>query len=156
MEPWGTPALTGYSCEDFPSRITRSRLFLLSYSFLLYLVTKFLCFVLKTSWNFVKKKLWTPCIILSHIFLSVSLKTFFYFLTSSSRWSRHFSSIFVNLDQVPVSWQLPLVFYFLSSNPTMEYYCRCETLPEVTKRLNLVKKYQCDVKIIIRNISRML
>ena len=24
----GTPALTGYSCEDFPSRITRSRLLL--------------------------------------------------------------------------------------------------------------------------------
>ena len=20
MEPWGTPELTGYSCEDFPSR----------------------------------------------------------------------------------------------------------------------------------------
>ena len=20
MEPWGTPALTGYYCEDFPSR----------------------------------------------------------------------------------------------------------------------------------------
>ena len=20
MEPWGTPTLTGYSCEDFPSR----------------------------------------------------------------------------------------------------------------------------------------
>ena len=26
MEPWGTPALTVYSCEDFPSRTTRSRL----------------------------------------------------------------------------------------------------------------------------------
>ena len=25
MEPWGTPALTGYSCEDFPSRATQSR-----------------------------------------------------------------------------------------------------------------------------------
>ena len=24
MEPWGTPALTRYSCEDFPSRTTRS------------------------------------------------------------------------------------------------------------------------------------
>ena len=22
MEPWGTPALTGYSCGDFPCRIT--------------------------------------------------------------------------------------------------------------------------------------
>ena len=28
MEPSGTPALTGYSCEDFPSRTTRSRLLL--------------------------------------------------------------------------------------------------------------------------------
>ena len=28
MEPWGTPALTGYSCEDFPFRTTRSRLLL--------------------------------------------------------------------------------------------------------------------------------
>ena len=28
MEPWGTPALTGYSCEDFPSRATQSRLLL--------------------------------------------------------------------------------------------------------------------------------
>ena len=28
MEPWGTPALTGYSCEDFPSRTSRSRLLL--------------------------------------------------------------------------------------------------------------------------------
>ena len=28
MEPWGTLALTGYSCEDFPSRTTRSRLLL--------------------------------------------------------------------------------------------------------------------------------
>ena len=28
MEPWRTPALTGYSCEDFPSRTTRSRLLL--------------------------------------------------------------------------------------------------------------------------------
>ena len=28
MEPWGTPALTGYSCEDFPSRTTRSCLLL--------------------------------------------------------------------------------------------------------------------------------
>ena len=28
MEPWGTPALTGYSCEDFPSRTTWSRLLL--------------------------------------------------------------------------------------------------------------------------------
>ena len=28
MELWGTPALTGYSCEDFPSRTTRSRLLL--------------------------------------------------------------------------------------------------------------------------------
>ena len=132
-------------------------LFLLSYSFLLYLVTKFLCFVSMTSWNFVKKKLWTPSIILSHIFLSVSLKTFFsFFWTSSSRWSRHFSYIFVDLDQVPVSWQLRLIFYYLSSNPTMKYYWRCETLPEVTRRLNLVKKYQCDVKIGRRNISRTL
>ena len=24
MEPWGTPALTGYSCEEFPSRTTWS------------------------------------------------------------------------------------------------------------------------------------
>ena len=24
MEPWGTAALTGYSCEGFPSRTTRS------------------------------------------------------------------------------------------------------------------------------------
>ena len=28
MEPWGTPALTGYSCEDFPSKTTRSHLLL--------------------------------------------------------------------------------------------------------------------------------
>ena len=28
MEPWGTPALTGYSWEDFPSRTTRRRLLL--------------------------------------------------------------------------------------------------------------------------------
>ena len=28
MEPWQTPALTGYSCEDFPSRTTRSHLLL--------------------------------------------------------------------------------------------------------------------------------
>ena len=28
MEPWGTPALTGYSCEEFSSRTTRSRLLL--------------------------------------------------------------------------------------------------------------------------------
>ena len=28
MEPWGTPALTGYCCEDFPSRTTQSRLLL--------------------------------------------------------------------------------------------------------------------------------
>ena len=28
MEPWGTPALTGYSCENFPSRTTRSCLLL--------------------------------------------------------------------------------------------------------------------------------
>ena len=27
-DPLGTPALTGYSCEDFPSRTTRSRLLL--------------------------------------------------------------------------------------------------------------------------------
>ena len=26
MEPWGTPALTGYSCEDFPSKTTQSQL----------------------------------------------------------------------------------------------------------------------------------
>ena len=28
MDPWGTAALTGYSCEDFPSRITQSHLLL--------------------------------------------------------------------------------------------------------------------------------
>ena len=28
IDPSGTPALTGYSCEDFPSRTTRSRLLL--------------------------------------------------------------------------------------------------------------------------------
>ena len=28
MEPWGTPALTIYSWEDFPSRTTWSRLLL--------------------------------------------------------------------------------------------------------------------------------
>ena len=28
MEPSGTPTLTGYSCEDFPSRTTRSHLLL--------------------------------------------------------------------------------------------------------------------------------
>ena len=28
MEPWETPALTGYSWEDFPSRTTRSHLLL--------------------------------------------------------------------------------------------------------------------------------
>ena len=28
IEPWGTPALTRYSCEDSPSRPTRSRLLL--------------------------------------------------------------------------------------------------------------------------------
>ena len=28
MEPWGTPALAGYSCEDFPYRITWSSLLL--------------------------------------------------------------------------------------------------------------------------------
>ena len=27
MDPWGTPALTGYSCEHLPSRTTRSHLF---------------------------------------------------------------------------------------------------------------------------------
>ena len=26
MNPWGNPALAGYSCEDIPSRTTRSRL----------------------------------------------------------------------------------------------------------------------------------
>ena len=25
MDPWGAPALTGYSCEDLPFRTTRSR-----------------------------------------------------------------------------------------------------------------------------------
>ena len=29
MEPWGTPALTRYSCEDFPSRTTQSHLLFL-------------------------------------------------------------------------------------------------------------------------------
>ena len=28
MEPWGTPTLIGYFCEDFPSRTTGSRLLL--------------------------------------------------------------------------------------------------------------------------------
>ena len=28
IEPWGTPAPTGYSCEDFPSRTTQSHLLL--------------------------------------------------------------------------------------------------------------------------------
>ena len=28
IDPSGTPALTGYSCEDFPSRTTRSCLLL--------------------------------------------------------------------------------------------------------------------------------
>ena len=28
MEPWRAPALTGYFCEDFPSRATQSRLLL--------------------------------------------------------------------------------------------------------------------------------
>ena len=28
MEPWGTPALTGYSCEDFTSKTTSSDLLL--------------------------------------------------------------------------------------------------------------------------------
>ena len=28
MEPWGAPTLTGYSCEDFPSRTTPSHLLL--------------------------------------------------------------------------------------------------------------------------------
>ena len=28
MEHWETPALAGYSCEDFPSRATRSHLLL--------------------------------------------------------------------------------------------------------------------------------
>ena len=28
MGPWGNPALTGYSCEDFPTRIIQSHLFL--------------------------------------------------------------------------------------------------------------------------------
>ena len=28
IEPWGTPALTEYSCEDFPFRTSRSRLLL--------------------------------------------------------------------------------------------------------------------------------
>ena len=28
MDSWGTPELTGYSCEDFPSRITRTYLLL--------------------------------------------------------------------------------------------------------------------------------
>ena len=28
MEPWGTPALPGYSREDFPSTTTRRRLLL--------------------------------------------------------------------------------------------------------------------------------
>ena len=28
MDPWGTSALTGYSCEDFPSRPTQSHLLL--------------------------------------------------------------------------------------------------------------------------------
>ena len=29
MKPWGNPASTGYSCEDFPSRYTQSRLLLI-------------------------------------------------------------------------------------------------------------------------------
>ena len=28
IDPWGTPALTGYPCEDFPFRITSSHLLL--------------------------------------------------------------------------------------------------------------------------------
>ena len=36
MEPWGTLALTGYSCEDFPSRVEVSyfNIYLLNQSFL--------------------------------------------------------------------------------------------------------------------------
>ena len=28
VEPWGSPALIGYSCEDFPTRTAQSRLLL--------------------------------------------------------------------------------------------------------------------------------
>ena len=28
MDPWGTPELTGYSCEDFSPRTTQSQLLL--------------------------------------------------------------------------------------------------------------------------------
>ena len=28
MDPWGTPALTGYSCDNFPSRTTQSGILL--------------------------------------------------------------------------------------------------------------------------------
>ena len=36
MEPWETPALTRYSCEDFPSRATQSCILLLFIHFHLF------------------------------------------------------------------------------------------------------------------------
>ena len=51
IDPWGTPALTGYSCEDFPSKTTRSRLLLKRRNKTKYLTWKSirLRFVKKTS-----------------------------------------------------------------------------------------------------------
>ena len=104
-------------------------LFLLSYSFLLYLVTKFLCFVSMTSWNFVKKKLWTPCIILSHIFLSVSHKTF------------HFFNLFLKM-------KLAFFFYFCQSWPSS-----CVMITSSYFLLFVFKSYH-EILLQVRNLAR--
>ena len=38
MDPWGTPALTGYSCGDFPSITTQRCLFVYSFTYYILIV----------------------------------------------------------------------------------------------------------------------
>ena len=63
MEPWRTPTLTGYSCEDFPSRTTKVTflsILLSSFDFHKKKICGRICYIIinffaKFHWNLLKK-----------------------------------------------------------------------------------------------------
>ena len=113
MEPWGTPTLTGYSCEDFPSRTTQSRLLLRKEDLAKYLTWNSirLKFVKKTSMpNPVKslEKRYHSCYGWKWYFLAKKHHT-------------KFNQIIWYLDKIKSFWKFMIWFCYFCKN--IVFFC---------------------------------
>ena len=97
MEPWGISALTGYSCEDLPSRTTQSRLFFFSVRVFLHRI-----------WRLTGLQGKGEDHLLFHSTTSIHSRTFRHlFATLHVKWISHIFNRTACIYQTATRWDLP-------------------------------------------------